>query len=188
MPFMNNDLIETNLRGSCFRFKTKPGVFSKHQIDTGTTLLINSLEIQTTDNILDLGCGYGPIGTVAARLAPKGQTTLIDANIRAIKLAEENIKLNNIPNANVILSDGLEAVSNLRFNLIVSNPPASAGLGIFEEFIHDAYRCLVNNGCVYFVTQERLKPAVDRLFKHFFGNYKLVNRSRGYIISLAVKK
>ena len=88
----------------------------------------------------------------------------------------------------MILSDGLEAVSNLRFNLIVSNPPASAGLGIFEEFIHDAYRCLVNNGCVYFVTQERLKPAVDRLFKHFFGNYKLVNRSRGYIISLAVKK
>lgn len=185
---MNDILITTKLRGFDLSFKTKPGVFSKHQIDTGTRLLIESLEIEPNDSVLDLGCGYGPIGIVAAKLAPKGKSVLVDANIRAVRLAQENIKLNKIPNAQSQLSDGLETVSGQKFHLIASNPPASVGLDIFNEFLTDAKQCLSAGGKTYFVTQERLKPAVERLFKTIFGNYKLVNRSRGYIISLAVEE
>lgn len=184
---MDKALITTNLRGHEFQFKTKPGVFSKHQVDTGTRLLIEALDVRQDDNILDLGCGYGPIGIVAAKLAPQGQTTLIDTNIRAVRLAEENIRLNHLQNARALLSDGLEAVDRQKFDIVASNPPASSGLEIFEEFIKGAQGCLTHKGKIYFVTQERLKPTVERLFNRFFSNYKLVNRSRGYIISLSIK-
>lgn len=185
---MNEILITTDLRGFDLKFKTKPGVFSKHQIDAGTQLLINSLDIQPNDNILDLGCGYGPIGIVAAKLAPEGKTVLVDANIRAVRLTQENIRLNKIPNAKALLSDGLEAVEQQKFQVVASNPPASSGLDIFNEFLANAKKCLSASGKIYFVTQERLKPTIERQFNRFFGNYQLVNRSREYIISLAVNE
>lgn len=184
---MNEISIKTNLRGFDLSFKTKPGVFSKNQVDNGTRLLAESLEIQPTDNVLDLGCGYGPIGIVAAKLAPRGKSVLVDTNIRAVRLAEENITLNHVENAKALLSDGFEVVTGEKFHIIACNPPASSGLELFEEFLRGAKKYLIADGKIYFVTQERLKPVVERLFKKVFGNYELVNRSRGYIISLAIK-
>jgi 16S rRNA (guanine1207-N2)-methyltransferase len=185
---MESYLIKTRLRGHDFIFKTRAGVFSKHQVDVGTNLLIESLDVKPNDVVLDLGCGYGAVGIVAAGLTPGGKSILVDANIRAVRLAQENVVLNKIGNAEVRLSDGLEAVINERFDVIASNPPASSGLGLFDEFAQDAKECLKPGGKIYFVTQERLKPAVERLFTSVFGNYELAKRSRGYIISVARKE
>lgn len=179
--------IQDNLRGENFVFYSKPGVFSKGAIDQGSRLLIETMEIKPNDSVLDLGCGYGPIGIVAAYLARQGEAILIDANIRAVRLSEANIKLNRLNNAQALLSDGLEAVRGKKFTVIVSNPPASAGIEIFEEFCQGAFRQLATGGKLYFVTQSRLKEAVKRTFQKHFGNFTIAKRDAKYIVSLAVK-
>lgn len=187
---MEELLIKIKLRGFNLTFKTRPGVFSKHRIDPGTELLINSLAVRPDDTILDLGCGYGPVGITTAKLAPRGKTILVDANIRAVRLTEENIKLNQIKNAEALLSDGLEAVASKEnaFNIIASNPPESSGLDIFEEFTAAGKKLLKTDGRFYFVTQERLLPAARRCFEKTFRNYEMIKRSRGYGVSLARKE
>lgn len=180
--------IKEKLRGKVFLFHTKPGVFSKGGVDQGSRLLIETMTIKPDDTILDLGCGYGPLGIVAADLAVQGKAMLIDSNLRAVRLAEENIKINSIGNARALLSDGLEAVANQQFMVILSNPPASSGLEIFEEFCQGAFDCLKPQGKLYFVTQARLKEAVKRVFEKVFGNYEIAGRNAKYLVSLAVKK
>lgn len=180
--------IEGIFRGKKFLFKTKAGVFCKDKVDRGSQLLIEKMEIQPNDFILDLGCGYGPIGIVAATLAYKGRVILADSNLRAIHLSEENIALNKIKNAQVLLSDGWEAIGTHHFSAILSNPPASSGIDIFEEFAKGAFTHLRPEGKLYFVTQSRLKNAVKRVFEKIFGNYKIVDRNSKYTVSLAIKK
>lgn len=187
---MSGNLIEIKekLRGKTFLFHTKAGVFSKATIDQGSRLLIETMAVKPGDTILDLGCGYGPIGVVAADLAAQGRAVLVDANLRAIRLATENININSVGNARALLSDGLEAVANQRFTVILSNPPASSGLEIFAEFCQDSFACLKPQGKLYFVTQGRLKEAVKRVFEKVFGNYEVAGRNAKYLVSLAVKK
>ena len=180
--------IKEELRGKVFLFHTRPGVFSKGAVDQGSRLLIETMEIKPGDTVLDLGCGYGPIGIVAADLAIQGKVMLVDANLRAVRLAEENIKMNSINNAKALLSDGLEAVADQQFTVILSNPPASSGIEIFEEFCQDSFNCLKPTGKLYFVTQGRLKEAVKRVFQKVFGNYEIAGRNAKYLVSLAVKK
>lgn len=186
---MNNYVIEIQeeLRGKNYIFHTKPGIFSKSRIDPGSRLLIETMEIRPTDLILDLGCGYGPIGIVAASLAYQGRVFLIDSNIRAVRLAEENIKLNSLTNTTALLSDGFEAVSNHQFSVILCNPPSSSGIEIFEEFCQDSLRHLKLGGKLYFVTQSRLKNAVKGIFERILGNFKIASRNAKYTVSLAIK-
>lgn len=179
--------ITEDLRGKKYFFRSKPGVFSKNEVDRGSKLLIETMKIEPQDEILDLGCGYGPIGIVAADLAYKGKTTLIDANIRAVRLAEENIKLNNLNNAKALLSDGLEIVGNQQFDIILSNPPFSAGVDIFEEFAKDSFKTLKTDGKIYFVTQSKLKDPVKRIFLEYYGNFEIAGRNNKYVVSLAIK-
>jgi len=187
---MDSNIVEikAKLRGKDFLFHSRPGVFAKNDLDQGSKLLIETMEIKPGDTILDLGCGYGPIGIVAADLATQGRAVLIDANIRAVRLAEENIKINLITNARTFLSDGLEAVKDQQFTVVLSNPPASAGLEIFAEFGQGAFDCLRPGGKLYFVTQGRLKEAVKRVFEKVFGNFEIAARDNKYLVSLAIKK
>ena len=71
------------LRGEPFTFTTDAGVFSKDRIDYGSVLLIDQMEIKADADVLDMGCGYGPVGITAAKLAPHGQVLMVDVNERA---------------------------------------------------------------------------------------------------------
>lgn len=179
--------IQEELRGKNYIFRTKPGVFSKNKIDPGSRLLIEAMEVRPTDLILEIGCGYGPIGVVAASLASQGRAILVDSNIRAVRLAEENIKLNSLTNATALLSDGFEAVNNRQFSVILCNPPSSSGIEIFEEFCQDSFSHLKLGGKLYFVTQSRLKNAVKGIFERILGNFEIADRNAKYTVSLATK-
>ena len=110
-----------------FTFMTDAGVFSKTEIDPGTLLLISALPVKAGDRVLDLGCGYGPIGIAAAYLAgPTGTVDLIDINQRAVELATMNAALNGLHNIRVWQSDGFAAVVG-SYDWIVTNPPVRAG-------------------------------------------------------------
>src|SRR2546428_10951693 len=112
-----------SVRGHAFRFRTDAGVFSRGELDRGTELLLAALEVGPCDLIMDLGCGYGVVGIVAARLSEGGHVILTDVNERAVALARKNIAANRIANAEVRLGDLYEPVRDMAFDHIVCNPP-----------------------------------------------------------------
>ncbi len=70
----NRQVHEVSLRGFSFRFMTDAGVFSKSGVDYGSQVLIDALELDANAKVLDVGCGYGPIGLTAAKLAENGHS------------------------------------------------------------------------------------------------------------------
>jgi len=107
----NRKEFTAELRGKTYISQTDAGVFSKDEIDLGSRILIDSLDLKQGDTVLDLGCGYGPIGIAATDLVgPSGRVYLIDVNERACELARENLAKNGIRHAEVLVSDGLGAL------------------------------------------------------------------------------
>src|SRR2546427_7365899 len=119
--------IRVSVRGHPFTFLTDAGVFSRGELDRGTELLLEAIEVGPCELILDLGCGYGVIGIVAARLSDGGDVILTDVNERAIRLARENLAANRVANAEVRLGNLYEPVAQMAFDHIVFNPPIRPG-------------------------------------------------------------
>lgn len=104
---------------------TQAGVFAGAKIDAGTRLLLDNLEIGQGSRVLDVGCGLGIIGIVAARLGA-GQVTMADANLLAVEAAAHNVATLGIE-ARVIASDVYHHLGDERYDLILSNPPFHRG-------------------------------------------------------------
>src|SRR5688572_15838237 len=120
---MKQALIHARVRGFDLRLMTQPGVFSDDAVDPGTELLIEAMRVSPTVKVLDLGCGYGVIGIVAAKLAARGHVTLVDSDIRATRLTQRNLELNGITNADVVLGDGVHDLPpKAKYDVVVSNP------------------------------------------------------------------
>jgi len=121
-------------------------VFSTGELDEGTRLLLESVDVMSADRVADLGCGYGAIGIIAARLASAGWTTMVDTNAQAVALAQRNIVCNDVLNADAFVSDGLVAVRERRFDLVLSNPPLHVARGTVERLTREAYAQLTPHG------------------------------------------
>jgi 16S rRNA G1207 methylase RsmC len=169
-------------------FTTTWGIFSPRGIDDGTELLMKHIEINADDDCFDLGCGYGPIGLTLAKLAPKGETLLVDKDFMAVEYSNKNAKLNYIDNAKAILSNGFQHVdSSKRFNVIVSNVPAKVGKEMMSLMLHDAHQHLKADGKLYLVTVNGLRQYMKRNLKEIFGNYKKIKQGKAYTIHLSTK-
>ena len=165
------------------------GIFSPREIDSGTQLLMKYIEINPDDDCFDLGCGYGPIGLTMAKLAPKGQTIMVDKDFMAVKYSNKNANINNIENATAILSNGFQHIdSSERFNVIASNVPAKVGKEMMSLMLHDANQHLKINGKLYLVTVNGLRQYMKRNLKEVFGNYKKIKQGSAYTIHLAIKE
>ncbi len=161
-------LIKDTLRGFELTFNSASGVFSATQIDNGTRVLIENMQIK--GNVLDLGCGYGAVGIVAAKLCPKCQVILTDINRRAVMLAKQNLKLNKIKNAEVRKGNLYTPVKDEKFDVILLNPPMSAGRKLCLEMIHKAPKYLKSKGSLQIVAKknkggEFLFKEMDKIFK-----------------------
>lgn len=180
--------IRATLRGREFRFLTDRGVFSRGRVDRGTRLLIETMEIGPGDTVLDLGCGYGPIGLVAASLAPLGRVYLVDVNERAVDLARGNAFLNGLRNVEVRLGDGFAPVADLRFDVILTNPPIRTGKASVYRLFREAYLHLKPGGRFYFVA--RTSQGAKTLASHvqeIFGNVEELERGGGFRVYRAVR-
>lgn len=186
--------IETTLAGQHLRFATTWGLFSPREIDSGTWLLLKQIEdghieLNPTDDILDLGCGYGPIGLTLARLAPQGKTLLVDKDFVAVDYTRKNIELNRIANAEVMLSNGLANIPRDRkFDVIVSNVPAKVGKEMLYIMLDDARAHLKPGGRIVLVTISGLREFFKRTLVEMFGNYEKVKQGKDYTVSLAIKQ
>lgn len=185
---MDNPIITENIHGVEVSFKTKSGVFSKAGLDSGSKLLIDSMEIKDGTLVADLGCGTGVIGFVAAKLNPSGHVHILDVNLRTIELAKENAELNKFKNVEVFLSDIFSAVPDRTYHTILSNPPQHLGNEFLEETALECFNHLKPGGVTFWVMQNHLKPVSDRLFQKYFGNCKIVSHGREHVVLKAVKK
>ena len=169
-------------------YQTTWGIFSPREIDSGTKLLMKYIEINPDDDCFDLGCGYGPIGLTMAKLAPQGNTILVDKDFMAVEYSNKNANVNNINNANAMLRNGFQHVeSNQRFDVIASNVPAKVGKEMMSLMLHDAHKHLNKDGKLYLVTVNGLRQYMKRNLKEVFGNYKKIKQGAAYTIHLAVK-
>ena len=176
------------LCGEEFVFKTDAGVFSKSQIDEGTRLLIDSLPIQPGDRVLDLGCGYGPIGITAARLVKNtGFVDVVDINERAVNLAKTNLALNKITNAEVWQSDGFDSVAAL-YDWIISNPPIRAGKKVVYQMIEQssAY-CKIGGGLMLVIRTKQGAKSMANKMQQVFKNVQTVKIKAGYRVLKSIK-
>ena len=173
--------LNAEIRGRRFRFRSDSGVFSAERVDPGTRLLADVMEVGPADRILDLGCGYGVLGIVAATLAPQGFAVLLDRNARAVELAQANLALNGIANAYAVLADGADALADCVFHVVVTNPPVHAGNRAVFAFIEGARRALRIGGWFYLVGRMRRGVATfTRHMEQTFGGVEEVEKKSGY--------
>ncbi|MGN7457597.1 class I SAM-dependent methyltransferase [Paenibacillus pasadenensis] len=185
----NRQQHQTTLRGFSFRFWTDNGVFSKGGIDYGSRFLIEQMQIGEADRVLDVGCGYGPIGLTAARLAPKGQAVLLDINERAVELARENARSNEIANVDIRQSDLYEAAAGLeKFDVILTNPPIRAGKAVVHRIFEEGAELLKPGGSMWVVIQKKQgAPSAEAKLQQLFGKVVEIGKDKGFRIFKAIK-
>lgn len=173
--------IDLNFRDRNYVFETVPGLFSAERIDLGTMLLVENMEINDGDTVFDFGCGYGVIGIVAASLNPKGKIYMVDVDIRAVKQSLLNAELNHIKNVEIVASDGFaEILKDVKFDVILSNPPNHVAKEVLFEFVNQARTRLLENGKLYLVVEKRLVPMYKRLLTGL--NVNEINKHGQYMV------
>ncbi|MFX1411996.1 MAG: class I SAM-dependent methyltransferase [Promethearchaeota archaeon] len=154
--------ISESLRRHLYIFKTISGVFSFKKIDLGTNILIENMFIPKEPSVLlDLGCGYGPIGIVLAYESPNSEVFLIDINKHAIWCTKENLKINLPDSKNrvkVLSGNYFEPIKNkeLKFDGIYMNPPLRQGRKEFIKLIYKIPDYLMPNGFYQFVMRKTM--------------------------------
>lgn len=178
------------LKNNTLSFISDSGVFSKNTVDFGSRLLIENFATNSTDGkILDVGCGYGPIGLALAKTYPAMKVDMVDVNKRAIELAKENATLNHIDNATIFESSVYENVTADDYRYILSNPPIRAGKVIVHQILSDAYDHLISGGELWIVIQKKQGgPSAQKKMEAVFGNVEMVARDKGYFIYKSVKQ
>ncbi|WP_373790626.1 MULTISPECIES: class I SAM-dependent methyltransferase [Jeotgalibaca] len=179
------------LKGKDFRFITDAGVFSKGTVDFGSRLLIDTFKLpeETTGPILDVGCGYGPMGLSLAYAYPDRMVEMVDVNERAMALARRNAAANHISNIKVYESSAYASVEGKnRFAAIVTNPPIRAGKQVVHQILSEAYDYLEDNGSLTAVIQKKQgAPSAQKLMEEVFGNVEVIAKDKGYWILQSLK-
>lgn len=175
-------IIEEVFHQQSYTFLTNSGVFSKKRVDFGSRLLIEAVQIGTAKEILDLGCGYGPIGLVIASTYPDVHVTMVDINPRAVELVKENAKRNKVERqTSIYLSDGYAAIPDSRFDLVLLNPPVRAGKSVVNRLFAETKKHLKPGGRLSIVIrkQQGAKSAKKEL-ERLYPQVDLLKQKKGY--------
>ncbi len=180
-----NHLLETTIKGVSLQFKTQDGVFSPSTIDKGTLAMLSEVDFAAGDKVLDLGCGYGIVGVLAAKLIGSQNVVMIDNNPLAIRLAQENAVRNGVAEVRVCQSDGFSQFSETGFTKILSNPPYHTDFSVAKGFIEKGFNRLVLHGKMYMVTKR--KDWYKNKLISIFGGVR-VEEVDGYYVFCAEKR
>lgn len=185
--FENNENLKSNIEikkviinNKNFEFATDNGVFSKKGLDFGTRSLLETINIEEiTGNVLDFGCGYGPIGIYIASTT-NANVHMIDINRRSLELARRNVNLNHV-NVQIYESNLYENVNEI-FDFIISNPPIRVGKEILYRILFEAKKHLRKNGKLIIVVNKN--QGAKSLMKDLEKEFKvcLLNKNKGFYI------
>ena len=171
---------EVIIGGKRYQFITDNGVFSKKGLDFGTRTLLENLDLsKISGNVLDMGCGYGPIGIYVAKNTD-ALVHMVDVNNRSLNLAIKNANLNNVF-VNIYESNAYENIHK-KFNYIISNPPIRVGKKILYQILFDAKKYLNKNGELWIVIHkdQGAKSVMKDLEKEYVVT--LVTKNKGFYI------
>ena len=178
--------LRVDLLGEKMTFLTDAGVFSKKMVDFGSQLLLKCLEVNQGETVLDVGCGYGPLGLSLAK-AYGVQATMVDINNRALDLARQNAERNKVE-ATIFQSNIYEQVEGT-FDHVISNPPIRAGKQVVHEIIEKSKDFLEIGGDLTIVIQKKQgAPSAKSKMEDVFGNCEIVKKDKGYYILRSVKE
>ncbi|NPB00549.1 MAG: class I SAM-dependent methyltransferase [Crenarchaeota archaeon] len=177
----------TVIRGVSFTFVTGPGVFSSSSIDSGSLLLAENMILKDNATVLDLGCGYGVLGIVYAKLCPSSTVYMVDVNELALELARMNVKLNNVRNVKVRKSDLYSNISNMSFDVVICNPPVSLGMNFNERLIKETYEHLNNDGIFQVVYPLKMSDRFLEVLKKYFRHVETLARSGTHKVFIAYR-
>lgn len=178
-------MIFTRIKNVDMVFETTPSIFSPNSIDNGTLAMLSVIDFSPCDRVLDLGCGYGIVGILAAKLIGEENVIMCDISEQAIEYAIINLHINNVPNIKIRLSDGYKNVEERDFTLILSNPPYHADFSVAKHFIEVGFKKLAINGKLIMVTK-RLDWYKNKLTS-IFGGVKVHEINR-YFVFIAEKR
>jgi 16S rRNA (guanine1207-N2)-methyltransferase len=180
--------IPVTLQGHAFTMYTRPGVFSWEHLDEATDVLSGLIAIAPGARVLDLGCGAGALGAVAALASRTGAVCLVDADHEATRCAARTLQSAGATNARVMASDVAAAVADERFDVVVANPPFHVGthtnLDVPRQFIHDAFDVLEPGGRLLLVANRTLP--YEGMLKERFGSSRSVYDGRRFKVLEAI--
>lgn len=171
-----------NINGRKFTFFTDNGVFSKKGLDFGTRTLLENLPEDIHGDVLDFGCGYGPI-CIYVKKTYDCNVDAIDVNNRSIEMAKKNAAINNV-DVNIFNSNIYENVTK-KYDYIITNPPIRVGKKVLYEILFNAKEHLTLNGQLWLVINkdQGAKSLLKDLNKEY--NAKLICKNKGFYIICA---
>lgn len=193
--------IRTSLMNKGFTFKTTWGLFCPEEIDVGTKLLLKAISedekvlkiledsADGVAKILDIGCGYGPIGIALAKAFPTTSVDLIDKDFVAIDYSKKNAIENGTPNVAAFLSNGFSHIpADKKYSLIVSNLPAKVSKEFFWILFGETFDHLETDGYFVVVVIKQLEIMARKNFNTLFGNSEVIARDKTYSVVVTRKK
>ena len=166
--------------GNLYTFKTDNNVFSKRGLDFGTRSLLENIDISVMHgDVLDIGCGYGPIGIYIASKT-NSLVDMTDINERALSLARINAKLNNV-NVNIFSSNIYTNITK-KYDYIITNPPIRVGKKILYEILTKAKEHLKENGELIFVINKDQGAKSTMRFLEDYYEVKLLKKNKGFYV------
>ncbi len=183
---LNIKKIRQRIKGIGFEFYTSSGVFSKEKVDKGTLILAENMIIDKNSDVLDIGCGIGILGIVSAKLF-NAEVVMSDVNERAVVLARKNAELNNVK-AEVYQGNLYEKIKKNDFDVVLSNPPQTAGKEICFQLIVQSINHLKDGGNLQLVARHNKGGGtLSKKMEEVFGNVKVIAKKGGYWIYMGVK-
>lgn len=184
--FLKIKNIRQRIKGVEFEFFTASGVFSKEKVDKGTLILAENMIVNKNEKVLDIGCGIGVLGIVAAKLS-NADVIMSDVNKRAVMLAKKNIGLNKIK-AEIYQGNLYEKIKGNDFDVVLSNPPQTAGKEMCFKLIEGAKNHLKNNGSLQLVARHNKGgKTLSKKMEEIFGNVKIIAKKSGYSVYKSIK-
>lgn len=178
-------LIKETIQGVTLQFETDSSLFSPAAVDRGTLAMLSAAEFQPEDVVLDLGCGYGVVGILAAKKTGAERVTMCDCEEAAVVLSQQNAEKNGVPGITILQSNGFAKVMRQDFTVILSNPPYHTDFSVAKHFIEEGYRHLAKGGRMVMVTK-RLDWYKNKLTSVFGG--VRVQETDGYFVFCAQKR
>ena len=153
--------IDLRHEGRSLRLRVAQDLFSSFQADAGTRLLLRTLSGVESERVLDLGCGYGPLGLALAAVGSHPEVHMVDRDALAVEYSSQNAALNRLAGVETYGSLGYDDVSAPGFDPVVCNLPGKAGAPVIEHLLLGANGHVAPGGLVAMVVVDALAADVE---------------------------